>query len=187
MSEQRELRFGNAKKSHESVSKQSELLQLLRTQPVTKLHYEQTVRCDGSRTAPLIEKLRNAHGFNIAGTGKTKDPYYLLNRFQSPTVAEVDKVMKNLYYNSHHWSTTRSERYSLDDYSCVLCYSDENIQCHHVTYENLFCENMMDLMTVCRDCHEVIHKNCKLKFPSGIHPEQAKTIGWKGFDSWLLP
>ena len=61
MSEQKELKFGATKKSHENISKQSELLQLLRTQPVTKIYYEQTVRRDGNRTTPLIEKLRNAH------------------------------------------------------------------------------------------------------------------------------
>lgn len=184
---QKEMHFSTAREFNESVTKQSEILQLLRTQPVTKLHYEQTVRRDGGRLAPIIEKLRNAHGFKIEGTGKKKEPYYMVNRYQSPTMAEVDGNMKRLYYETRHWSTTRSERYSIDDYSCVLCFSKENLQCHHVTYENLFDENMSDLMTVCKDCHEVITVNCKMKFPSGINPEQARTIGWKGFDSWLLP
>jgi hypothetical protein len=61
------------------------------------------------------------------------------------------------YIHSKQWQRKRNERLALDRKQCVLCFSMTNLHVHHVTYERLFKEKMSDLMTVCKECHEIIH------------------------------
>jgi 5-methylcytosine-specific restriction endonuclease McrA len=46
-----------------------------------------------------------------------------------------------------------------DGYKCHKCGNEKNIQCHHLTYENLFHEekHLDDLITLCKKCHKKIH------------------------------
>tara|TARA_R110000822_G_scaffold88555_3_gene205135 strand:- start:239 stop:649 length:411 start_codon:yes stop_codon:yes gene_type:complete len=61
------------------------------------------------------------------------------------------------YYDSPKWHAKRDARYLHDGYKCVKCGS-ANIECHHHTYKRVFRELLTDLVTMCRRCHEDIHK-----------------------------
>ena len=70
-----------AKQFHERECLQQEALELLRAGvELTDVYWKR--QHPGSRIAPTIEKLRNAHGFEIGGNGSVKSPHYLADRMQ---------------------------------------------------------------------------------------------------------
>jgi len=162
------------------------LLSLRSGQPVYKVSYEASV-ANGSRLAPVIEQLRNAHGFAIEGDGSQSKPYRMMQPRQSPTLARVSPEMKAAYYKTPHWNAVRLSRLNRDSGRCVLCWANHSLRCHHVSYANLFKEPLVDLLTLCDACHERVHQDCRLKFPSGVSVQYAHWLGWKGFETWLLP
>ena len=42
---------------------------------------------------------------------------------------------------------------------CVLCNRTTNLGSHHKTYENFGHESQKDIMVLCWDCHNKLHKN----------------------------
>lgn len=176
-----------ARTFHERDEAHAAVLRMLRERThLTKLHYERDAK-NGSRLAPLIEQLRNAHGFAIEGDGSVKSPYIMGDVRQCPTLARVSPEMKAAYYALPHWLKVRGLRLERDCRMCVLCDANSALRCHHVTYENLFSEPLRDLMTVCDPCHKRLHAHCRLKFPSGVSVRYAHWLGWKGFERWLMP
>jgi hypothetical protein len=178
----------SARRQHESVDNQKKVLSELRTgERLTRTEWERRDECTGKRLAPVICKLRMDFGLAILGHGKKADPYYMPDVKAIPTLAQVTDDMKQAYYKTQHWQTTREKRVASDFFRCVLCGSVEDIVCHHITYKRLFMEYMSDLMTVCDSCHEEIHESCSMKFPGGIHVKYAAQLGWKGPPAWVLP
>ena len=178
----------SARAHHESIDNQKKVLSELRAgELLTKTEWEGRDECLGKRLAPVIYKLRMDFGLHIAGHGKKADPYYMPDVKALPTLAQVSDDMKQAYYETSHWQLTREKRFRRDSHSCVLCFSHDSLACHHVTYSRLFGEWMQDLMTVCTECHEVIHSSCSMKFPGGIHVKYAAQLGWKGSPAWVLP
>jgi hypothetical protein len=176
---------------HESDSQQQEALAILRHRKLTKLSFERDWTKNGSRLAPAIDILRNGWGFEIAGTGTTKDPYWMLRPTQWPSKVRVSEGLKVAYYDTQHWQEIREQRFKVDNYRCVACVDScrDELQCHHFAY-NIFNEQLDELLTVCRKHHEMIHENCLLKFPTGISLDHAeRLLGGKEypFEKWLLP
>jgi hypothetical protein len=145
------------------------------------------IESDGSRIAPAIEQLRNAHGFSILGNGTQKKPYLMSDVGERPSLARVTDEMKLAYLSLPHWVSVKAQRHRLDGFACVLCRSGSDLRCHHISYDRLFNEPVCDLLTLCDDCHGRVHESCRLKWPSGISVQYAHLLGWKGFETWLLP
>lgn len=61
------------------------------------------------------------------------------------------------YLASAEWKAKRDERMRMDRYLCFNCRSPFNLVVHHVSYENLYHEEMEDLITLCRECHKHVH------------------------------
>ena len=176
---------------HESESQQQEALAILRHRKLTKISFERDWVKNGSRLAPAIDILRNGWGFDIAGTGTTKDPYWMLSPNQWPSKVRVSEGLKIAYYETEHWRGIREKRFMADGYRCVVCVGSckDQLQCHHLKY-NLFSEQVDELLTVCVKHHGMIHENCLLKFPTGISIEHAeRLLGGKEypFADWLIP
>lgn len=55
------------------------------------------------------------------------------------------------------WSKTRARTLKRDGYLCQGCLSVEASQVHHLTYERLGNELFIDLVSLCRTCHERVH------------------------------
>lgn len=67
-----------------------------------------------------------------------------------------DKPIYTKYINSEAWREKRKDRLQIDGNKCRTCLSKERLEVHHVTYERFGNENLDDLITLCRDCHEAI-------------------------------
>lgn len=68
------------------------------------------------------------------------------------------KMRYSEYLNSPEWREVRKEILTIDIGICLSCKSKENLQVHHMTYENVGAELHEDLITLCRSCHVDIHK-----------------------------
>jgi hypothetical protein len=155
-----------ARTFNERDEAQANVLQALRGNArITKKTWEDGA-ANGSRLAPVIEQLRNAHGFAISGDGSIRKPYCMDDVCQCPALARVTPEMKVTYYQLPHWLKVKSERSAMDDHQCVLCRSSDDLRCHHVCYEKLFYEPLVDLLTLCDGCHDRVHRHCGLKLPA---------------------
>lgn len=63
------------------------------------------------------------------------------------------------YLETEEWKKTRGKRLAIDKYQCKFCGSKENLQVHHLSYNNIGNEDVeADLITLCKPCHESIHQ-----------------------------
>ena len=62
------------------------------------------------------------------------------------------------YLESEGWKKKRSQRLFEDNYECRFCGAKENLQVHHLNYNNVGNEDVeTDLITLCKPCHELLH------------------------------
>lgn len=59
------------------------------------------------------------------------------------------------YLMSNEWKWKRDKRLAIDG-KCSICGRPFDLQVHHMTYSNCPNEQITDLITVCRNCHERI-------------------------------
>lgn len=179
----------SARNYHESKVAQAKVLSDLRSGREL-FRYEWERDNPGGRLAPAVEQLRNAHGLTIDGKGTQKRPYKMPDNEQLPTLVAATDSLKSAYYASLHWQGVRQRRWVRDSYTCVLCGQEPDegeLRCHHIYYA-LFREHLSHLLTACAACHETLHAQSKLKFPSGMLFEHAQLLDPTiEFESWLLP
>ena len=73
------------------------------------------------------------------------------------------------YMRSLQWKEKRLKRLEIDNYSCVVCGAQHRLELHHLTYDNLFDEELDDLRTLCRDHHQLQHDTYGY-YTKGYHP-----------------
>lgn len=66
------------------------------------------------------------------------------------------------YLKSEEWRKKATRRAEIDGFVCRMCLckgtSGNPLQCHHITYHNLYHENeWKDLITLCKFCHKSVH------------------------------
>lgn len=61
------------------------------------------------------------------------------------------------YLMSDQFEKIRQSVLSRDNYKCVVCGSQDDLQVHHLTYKNIYKEDIGDLITLCRACHSIYH------------------------------
>jgi len=61
------------------------------------------------------------------------------------------------YITSDQWKETRRKRLDFDGFVCQMCSVVSDLQVHHIHYKNVGNEQLDDLITVCKSCHEKIH------------------------------
>lgn len=64
---------------------------------------------------------------------------------------------KDKYLTSDHWQETRKNVLDSADNRCQLCNSNGELHVHHRTYDNLWYENLNDLIVLCKKCHKRFH------------------------------
>ena len=61
------------------------------------------------------------------------------------------------YLQTPQFGEIRNSVFRRDNYRCVICGSSKDIIPHHLTYVNIFHENICDLITLCNRCHTIYH------------------------------
>ena len=91
-----------------------------------------------------------------------------IREFENPRIIfgrRAEEAMQNLptgrkyqsYLESQEWEFKRMDCLAYYRHRCGACYSKENLEVHHRTYERIFNEEPSDLIALCRDCHEKFH------------------------------
>lgn len=63
------------------------------------------------------------------------------------------------YLLTNHWRTLRSKIYDLRKRKCERCKKEIHLyQVHHKSYKHIGFERIGELMLVCYECHEILHK-----------------------------
>jgi 5-methylcytosine-specific restriction endonuclease McrA len=79
------------------------------------------------------------------------------------TIREVRRLRRlpyRDYLKSYHWDLVRSAALKRDGNKCSDCGADcaeRPLEVHHINYARKGNENLDDLMTLCRECHEERH------------------------------
>lgn len=79
----------------------------------------------------------------------------------------------NEYLHSAEWRIKRQDILERDEFACSICESKENLQVHHVTYDNVGKEQHHELLTLCKSCHTKIHE---------VSWDERQIMEQKGFD-----
>jgi hypothetical protein len=63
----------------------------------------------------------------------------------------------NEYLTTEEWHNKRRLVLNRCNYICEACLINRAVQAHHLTYENIYNENLFELVGVCIPCHKKIH------------------------------
>lgn len=77
-------------------------------------------------------------------------------------IQDYKKMPYYKYLQTEHWRVLREHKLLTVDNRCQLCYNEWNLQVHHRTYERLGNEKLEDLTVLCKECHELFHKNGRM-------------------------
>lgn len=61
------------------------------------------------------------------------------------------------YLRTDKWRNKRELVLKRDNYVCQACLTNKATQAHHKTYEHVFDEFLFELISVCKECHDLIH------------------------------
>lgn len=160
--------WGSEEDRKSKKEQKARLLQELESQEWVSTH--QLVYTVGHRFSTCVQSLRD-QGYIIEKrpTDKRSFEYRYAGR------EEVEKTpadFQQRYMASRHWKKCREARLAFDGYACCICKKlrpSVVLDVHHWRYD-LFQERLRDLMTLCTNCHALIHDNDKIhiKFPAYI-------------------
>ena len=75
------------------------------------------------------------------------------------------------FYRGSDWHEKREDILKIDDYRCVVCSSTDLIEVHHIIPYRLSHSNqVVNLVTLCKSCHNKIEVNMHDKMNFGILP-----------------
>jgi hypothetical protein len=87
--------------------------------------------------------------------------FILLKFHKPPQIPDKLKDFYKLYINSYEWRKIRRKRLEKDGFRCqnhFVRIVNKNLHVHHKTYRHLGNEKLTELITLCEDCHNEIHK-----------------------------
>jgi hypothetical protein len=62
------------------------------------------------------------------------------------------------YMSSSIWREKRQQVLERDSFRCKGCEKDRATEVHHITYDRLGTELLIDLVSLCEECHSRIHE-----------------------------
>ena len=92
---------------------------------------------------------------------RIKKHYKGMRTFDRETLKHFNRRRKseyNEYIKSDEWKLKTKEAFELYGRNCKRCYSNKNLQVHHMTYNNFKSEPLSDLCVLCKPCHKLYHK-----------------------------
>jgi len=70
---------------------------------------------------------------------------------------EKGKEKYREYLGSTEWKIKRKQVFDRDVHLCQRCLSCYASEVHHLTYANIFHEELSELVSLCTKCHKIIH------------------------------
>ena len=67
----------------------------------------------------------------------------------------------NIYIKSKFWKEKRIKILERDKYQCRICKEAKATEVHHLSYRNLFSESELELISICGQCHGLVHNVIK--------------------------
>ena len=77
----------------------------------------------------------------------------------NPISVKKEYSKYELYLHSEQWHLIKKWLFQIKGENCEICGTNHGLQIHHLTYENLYHENIEDLKILCKKCHSNIHHN----------------------------
>lgn len=65
------------------------------------------------------------------------------------------------YLASREWAILKTAVRERSGGTCERCKHDEATECHHQTYDRIYCERLEDLLDVCGPCHRFVSNKSK--------------------------
>ena len=138
----------------------------------SKLFYLQCQNC-GRATRLSKDKVANPNSLQIepvnqklieAWSKKITDFYARFHEqkqieWQTQKQQEREEWFKwyNAYLGTNAWRIKREAVLERDNYTCQGCLKNKATQVHHLTYDRAGQEMLFDLISVCTQCHNLIH------------------------------
>ena len=105
----------------------------------------------------LKEREWNSQFESALENAKEDFSHKLTQKILSGEVSTSHQSPNDEYYTSLEWVNTRKRILVRDNYKCQACH--ENAECvHHIVYDNFGCENDLELISLCSNCHTQLHK-----------------------------
>lgn len=85
------------------------------------------------------------------------------------------------YMRSGAWRDKRKDRLDRDGHQCRHCGAATKLEVHHLTYERFGKEQLNDLITLCKSCHDGVHSgriaaNNIIQVPAKMTDQQPQEI-----------
>jgi hypothetical protein len=98
------------------------------------------------------------------------------------------------YIQSPDWRKKRERAFELIGRKCTRCGSTQQLEVHHITYNNLYSESTYDVEILCKSCHEPADRQRELDtgFSTWLHNKYGDCaegyndeISWQKFNDWI--
>ena len=120
------------------------------------------------RYAPGYGEKRAIKEFGVARVSNAPLFNSALKLHPHERLIEFSKQMKNIdyeeYITSHEWRSKRDQRLKIDNNKCQSCGKPAQ-QVHHLSYRRFKNEEMIDLISLCMDCHDKQHETSEIIKP----------------------
>ncbi len=94
---------------------------------------------------------------------KSREEWEVRNRQVSVRLHELRTMSYREYLQSPEWKERRARHLKSAGFRCQICNAaDTLLDVHHRTYERRGDEYFKDLIALCRDCHELFHREQRL-------------------------
>ena len=103
----------------------------------------------GIRSLSKAQKRILRFGDNPGGVGQELPAY-------------LRKLPYAKYLESKHWRSFRRKAIDKALKRCQVCNAEGSLDVHHRTYERKGCEELRDVIVLCRPCHTLFHTNGRL-------------------------
>lgn len=95
----------------------------------------------------------------------------------------MSNFYRETYLKSEHWQNLRLQKLVESECRCLRCgVQSQHHDVHHLKYRNLFDVTTLDLVVLCRACHDLVHENLdQLKEITDKDPNEKAHAAWKLF------
>lgn len=125
------------------------------------------------RAATTAWRMAHSTAWKLA---RTKFSEEIHRKLASGELVYTDTSLFGTYYDSAEWHRTRQRILARDEYACQSC-NERATDVHHLTYARLGCENDLDLIALCRQCHNLVHYHQSIGPPGfRLLPSEVRSV-----------